>query len=141
MAASIAVRRRETGGEGKDAVAEIAGWASVVVTVMAGVSLADLAARLAGSGYGWVIVSFGLLITLSVSLLRRQTSVSWTAAHSVLALTFALGALMTDWIASAPGHGGLGFGPGPTGAALAVLVIALLTPLSANDTRAGLRLW
>ncbi|MFD9129216.1 hypothetical protein [Kitasatospora sp. NPDC059571] len=140
VAAGIAFGRRETERQGRDPVAEVAGWTLVLTTVMVGVSVADLTARLAGSGFAWEIAGLGLLLP-AVGLLPRQASLSRVAVRSVLALTFALGALVTDWIAAAPGRGGLGFGPGPAAAALAVIVVALLVPLSADEPRAGLHLW
>jgi uncharacterized membrane-anchored protein len=118
---SITTRRRE-----------VFYWATVLATFALGTAAGDLTASTLGLGY----LTSGILFAAAIAV--PALAHRWWGLDPVLAfwaayvLTRPLGASFADWVAVAPGRGGLDLGTGPVSAVLVVVIAAAVTGVAAR---------
>jgi uncharacterized membrane-anchored protein len=105
-------------------------WATVLATFALGTALGDFTATALGLGY----LASGILFSVAIlipALAWWRLGLNEVAAFWIAyVLTRPLGASFADYISKPPSLSGIGFGDGPTAAAFAVAVFALVLYLA-----------
>ena len=110
-------------------------WATVMTTFALGTAVGDLSAATLGLGYLTSGFGFALLIAVPALAHRLRVLGPVTAFWWAYVLTRPLGASFADWMGVSRQRGGLDLGTGPVSLGLAVLILALLVPLSTSAGR------
>ena len=105
-------------------------WATVFATFALGTALGDFTATALGLGYLGSGILFSVAILIPALAWWRLGLNEVAAFWIAYVLTRPLGASFADYISKPPGLSGIGFGDGPTAAAFAVAVFALVLYLA-----------
>ena len=117
---SIDTRRRETFY-----------WAAVLATFALGTAAGDLTASI-GLGYLGSGALFAVAICVPAVAHRGGLLGAVTAFWSAYVITRPLGASIADWMAVAPGRGGLGWGLGPVTLSWTVAILGFVAYLAVS---------
>lgn len=111
---------------------EVFYWATVLITFALGTALGDLTATTFNLGYFSSGIMFAVLFALPAighwKLNLNPILAFWTA----YVLTRPLGASFADWFGVSEARGGLGFGSGKVSLVLTIIIVILVTYLSAT---------
>ena len=127
--------------------AEVFYWIAILASNTLGTALGDyLADEEQGPGLGFMggAILIGAVIALIaaaylVGRAMKVTSVTWTVTlfWAAFVLTRPFGATMGDVLARGHAEGGLGFGPGGSSVALAVILVGVISYTMWRDRRSG----
>lgn len=109
-------------------------WATVLATFALGTAAGDLTAYTANLGFFAAGVLFAIIFVipaLGFRLFRWNAVFAFWFAYI---LTRPLGASFADWTGKAHSFGGLGWGDGPVGGVLALLIVIFVSYLSVSRT-------
>lgn len=101
-------------------------WATVLATFALGTAAGDLTAYTFGLGYLSSGIFFAIVFIIPAIAYWRFRLNAVFAFWATYVMTRPLGASFADWTGKAHSFGGLGWGDGPVGGVLAVLIIGLV---------------
>jgi uncharacterized membrane-anchored protein len=122
---SITTRRRETFY-----------WAAVLTTFALGTAAGDLTATI-GLGYLGSAVLYAVAICVPAVAHRGGLLGAVSAFWGAYVITRPLGASIADWMAVAPGRGGLGWGLGPVTLSWTVAILGFVAYLAVSRRDVG----
>ncbi len=115
---------------------EVFYWAAVMATFALGTAVGDLTAFTLHLGYAPSAALYAVMIAIPAIGYRWRRWNPVLAFWSAYVLTRPLGASLADWTGKPPASGGLGWGSGPVGLVLVVLIVVAVAHFTVTGSDA-----